>query len=266
LLAHKSFYTRFFSSQLFPENLLHNIEGIFYDERLEPLADEDVPHALRRFPYPVILKPNSDSGGDRGISFPADAAELARAMSGRRNFVVQRVLRQHPFFESFNGHGLNTLRVYTYKSVVSGKVHVLNATMRMGKGGSLDNETDGGIACSIHPDGRMNTYAVDKYGQRFDRHPDTGLVFAEQRMIPQFDGMRELVTSLAARLPTARLAGWDVTLGPDGRWRCVEVNLQWHTIRFAQYAGNPFFGDFTEEVVRYCLAHPRLRRANIQIS
>jgi hypothetical protein len=44
------------------------------------------------------------------------------------------------------------------------------------------------------------------------------------------------------------------------------VNLNSHTIRFAQYAGQPFFGDFTGEVVRYCSVHPHLRRAHVRIT
>jgi len=37
----------------------------------------------------------------------------------------------------------------------------------------------------------------------------------------------------------------------------MELNLMSQTIRFAQYAGRPFFGPFTGEVVRYCKEHPR---------
>jgi hypothetical protein len=61
------------------------------------------------------------------------------------------------------------------------------------------------------------------------------------------------------------LAGWDMSLDDQGRWRCIEVNLEGNTIRFAQYAGQPFFGEFTDEVIDYCLHHPRRQRATSKV-
>jgi hypothetical protein len=264
LLAHKSFGSRFLPSEPFPENLLHNIDGEYFDSDWQPLRRDQVLPFIRGFRYPVVCKPNTDSSGGAGVSFPADAAQLGQVIRDRADFVVQRVIRQHPFFEAFNACGLNTLRVYTYRSVTSGEVHVLNCALRLGKGGSLDNETAGGIVCFVHEDGRLNDYAVDKYGERFASHPDTGISFATAGQVPDLVGMQTLARFLAARLPLARLAGWDLCLDADGRWRCIEVNLRGHTIRFAQYAGQPFFGRFTDEVIAYCLQHPRWRRASFR--
>jgi len=161
---------------------------------------------------------------------------------------------------------LNTLRVYTYKSVASDRIHVLNVALRMGRGGSLDNLTAGGIACYVRPDGRLNTYAVDNYGAKFDRHPDSGLPFGPNALIPAFSSLLDLTRELAAALPMIRIAGWDMSLDPEGRWRCIEVNLSGHSIRFAQYAGQPFFGELTDEVIHYCLRHPRRRRVDFRLA
>ena len=38
----------------------------------------------------------------------------------------------------------------------------------------------------------------------------------------------------------------------DEKWRAVELNLFGQTTRFTQYAGQPFFGEFSEEVIDYC--------------
>src|SRR5699024_10072732 len=100
------------------------------------------------------------------------------------DFVVQEQISQHEFFRKYNPVGLNTIRVYVYKSVINSRWHVINVALRMGKGGSLDNETDGGIYTMINEKGVMNGYAVDKYGQRFTTHPDTDFSFDDQ--IPAF--------------------------------------------------------------------------------
>jgi hypothetical protein len=135
----------------------------------------------------------------------------------------------------------------------------------MGRGGSLDNETAGGIVCFVWPDGRLNDYAVDKYAGRFDRHPDTGVIFSKAHPLPQTEALWETAMRLGARLPFMRLAGWDFAFDQEQRWRCLEVNLAWHTIRFAQYAGEPFFGEFTEEVRDHCETQPLARRAGWRV-
>lgn len=264
-LSHKSLLYTLLPEGLLPEPLLHNIAETFFDARLEPLRPSAVPTLIRSLPYPVVFKPNWGSYGGRGVAIVHTPDALLAAIRGRRDFLVQVLLRQHPFFRAFHDYALNTIRVYTYRSVRDDSVHVLNAALRMGVAGSLDNETAGGIVCFIHPDGRLHEYACDRYGRKFERHPDSHLPFGPATRIPHFDELVRLAATLAGRLPAIRLAGWDMALDAEGRWRCIEVNLHGHTIRFAQYAGQPFFGDFTEEVIEYCLRHPRLRRASLRI-
>src|SRR5207253_2538494 len=122
-----------------------------------------------------------------------------------------------------------------------------------------------GIVCFVREDGQLNGYAVDKYGRRYESHPDTGLSFGEGSTIPEFARLTELTKLLASRIPMNRLAGWDMCLDRERAWRCLEVNLRGHTIRFAQYAGQPFFAEFTDEVVHYCLSHPRFQLATVRL-
>jgi hypothetical protein len=259
--AHKSFYSLFLPADVFPDVLMHRIGGDYFHSTGQPIDPADVGARIQDFEYPLVCKPSTDSSGGKNVCFPAGPEELRDRLAALDNCVVQRLIRQHSFLDQFNSYGLNTLRVYTYKSVTTGDIHVLNATLRMGRGGSLDNVTSGGIFCYVHPDGRLHHYAVDKYGGKLTSHPDTGVCFAGPLTIPEFAAMKLLAVRLAARLPLVRVAGWDVVLDRDGRWRCIEVNLAGNTIRFAQYAGQPFFGDFTDEVIDYCLSHPRRQRA-----
>ena len=265
LLAHKSLYAKFLPKHLFPPTPLHSIDGELYDSDLRPLTPQQAAEILPALQYPVVIKPNVDSGGGKGVAFPASAGELRVEMEARRDYVVQEKSAQHPLLAAFNAHGLNTLRLYTYKSVTDRRIHVLNVTLRLGRGGSLDNETAGGIVCSVAPDGALNTYAVDKYGTRFDSHPDTGLRFGPGFVLPNFPALLALAADMAAGIPYLAVIGWDFYLREDGTWGCIELNTASHTIRFAQYAGQPFFGEFTDEVIAYCERHPRLRRASMRI-
>ena len=255
-LDNKSALNRWLPEGLPPEAHLHNVDGWFFGGDYEPLEPEDVDRLLDRLEYPVVIKPTM-SGGGKDVYFPADSAELRSRMAGKKNYIVQRKLRQHPFFSRYYDRSLNTIRVCVYKSVRDGRVHFLNAAWRIGKGGSLDNLTAGGMVRFIHEDGRLNDYALDNWGERFEGHPDSGLEFPGDERIPKFDELRKLATRLAGQVFLTTLVSFDFCMDEDGRWRVVELNLGNQTIQMAQYAGRPFFKPFTREVIDYCLAHPR---------
>ncbi len=259
-IANKSFYDRWFDRGVFPEVYLHNIDGDIYDASYRRIDGRQVRSLIQGLSYPVVMKPNMDSFGGKDICFIQSAEELASRIARAANFVVQERIRQSPVISRFcDSVGLNTFRVCLYRSVSTGEVHPLSVAMRMGKGGSLDNETAGGVVCYCHPDGRFNAYAVDKYGGKFNTHPDTGVAFSSAGDVPDFDKMLNLARDVAQDVYLARLMGLDLCLDADGRWRLIEINLRAQTIRFSQYAGVPFFGDFTDEVVEYCLKHPEWR-------
>jgi hypothetical protein len=258
-LNNKSFFNRWMPGAIFPQVFIHNIEGEFYNTNYQLLDPTSLEELLDSLPYPVVLKPSLGPGGGRGVCFPTDKTALKQQMRGKEDYIVQERIRQHEFLEQFNRHGLNTFRVYTYKSVITNEVHVLIAALRMGKGGSLDNETAGGILCPLTNDGVFTPYAVDKWATKYFKHPDTGIEFAAVGQMPQFDGMTKLVKQVARELYRTRLIGMDACLDTNGHWRMIEVNLFGHAPRFAQYGGFPFFGRFTQEVIEYCRKHPNWR-------
>lgn len=252
-LAHKSTYHRWFPDGYFPRTYLHRIGGDYCDPEFTALGQQDVARIAAGLDYPLVVKPTWDAFGGQDIHFVTGPDQLLAVMATLPHAVAQERLAQHPHFQAFNPHGLNTLRVCVYRSVRTGEVHVLNTTLRMGVGGSLDNETAGGIVCSIDDDGTLNPFALDKHGRKFTAHPDTGIVFAEAPPLPDMAGLRACALDVAGKVLLARLSSLDMIMDADGRWRVLEVNLFGQTIRFSQYAGRPFFGDFTDEVVDWCL-------------
>ncbi|MFU8780022.1 MAG: sugar-transfer associated ATP-grasp domain-containing protein [Kiritimatiellia bacterium] len=252
-LQHKSVYQSWFGDAAgFPVVYLHKIDGVWYDANLKQIADEEVMPLLVSLPYPLVVKPNVDSFGGQGVVFAEKPTALMDALRGRRNLVVQERILPHPYFARLSPVGVNTFRVCLYRSVRTNQIHILNSALRMGKGGSLDNETAGGIVCYCDAHGLLHPYAVDKYGVKFESHPDAGIPFCKLERIPDYEGMRSLALKVAERIFPCRLMSLDLCLDATGCWRSIEINLFKQTIRFAQYAGYPFFGDFTDEVVEYC--------------
>ncbi len=255
-LDNKNFLNRWLPDGLAPEAYLHGMDGQLYDGCYEPLEPARVGRLLDRIEYPAVFKPSMGSGGI-GVHFVGDRRELERRMEGARNFVVQRMIRQHEFFDRFYSQSLNTIRVCVYRSVRDEGVRVLNAAMRMGKGGSLDNLTSGGIVRFVHDDGTLNDFALDNWGERFLAHPDTGVDFTVPERVPRYEELKELAVRLTRQCFLTRLVSFDFCMDADGNWRVVEINLRNQTIQMAQYAGRPFFEPFTHEVIEYCRQNPR---------
>ena len=249
-LSIKSFYNRWFPEGIFPKDISHRIAGKFYDKNLNGINFSDFKKIAEEQSYPVVLKPNRESYGGQGVFFVKNSDELISAIENVQDFVLQERISQHSFFQKFNPHGLNTIRVYVYRSVLDEELNILVMALRMGKDGSLDNETAGGIHTRIRPDGILNGYAVDKYGYKYYKHPNTGIKFNLQ--IPDFDDLKKLAVKIAGNIFFTRIIGMDATYDENGNWRIIEINTKGHTLRFAQYGGQPFFGDFTEEVIEYC--------------
>jgi hypothetical protein len=264
LLSHKSLCARLITASLLPTSHIHRMGGQYFDAELRPIRGAEARELLLNVDYPVVLKPNTGTSGGEGVVFPKSPDELWEHLESIANCTVQEVLKQHPFFAQFNAHGLNTIRLYTYRSVRSNSIHVLNSALRMGRNGSLDNETAGGIVCFLNDAGELNEFALDKYACKTMRHPDSAIKFGPHLIVPQFETLRELACDLTKRVPYAHLIGWDFVLDDRGKWRCIELNLAGHTTRFAQYAGVPFFREFTEEVIAYCLEHPSFHSAGVK--
>ncbi len=250
-LSNKSFYNHWFPSGIFPLDYFHNIDGEYLDKNLESITFDKVSQIASGLVYPVVLKPNHDSYGGRDVVFPASQEDLLQIALKSKNFVVQEKIQQHEFFNKYNHCGLNTVRVSLYRSVKDNRLHIINTAMRMGIGGGLDNLSSGGILTYLRKDGTMNGYALNKFGFKYFEHPDSHLKFNER--IPDIELLRELCKKVAHKIFYARILSLDACYDITSRWRIVEANvLGQHTIKFAQNAGQPFFREFTDEVVEYC--------------
>ena len=251
--SNKSYYDLWCPGGIFPKSYLHNLDGVWLDSNFNRISMLQIESIASTLPYPVVVKPNKDSHGGSNIYFVNDAEELLTIIEHMSNVLVQEKIKQHHYFAQFNSKGINSLRVYVYRSVVDNRLHILKTALRMGKGGSLDNETAGGIVTFVKGDGYLNGFALDKYGVKYFSHPDTKADFISK--IPDYFGLTQLAINVASKIFYARLIGLDMCYDDRSNWRLLEVNLDSATIRFAQYHGSLFFGDFTEEVRDYCIAN-----------
>lgn len=249
-LQNKSIYNRWYRNGSFPKDYLHRMNGKFYDAKLNELNKVDVDNILNNLQYPVVVKPNIDSAGGKDVYFVDNILELRNHIDALQDLVVQEKLVQSNLLNGIY-NSINTVRVCLYKSVRDNNFYVINSALRVGRDGKLDNESGGGLVCFIDETGKLRDIAVNKYGEKFREHPNTREKFGFN--LPYFNELCEASKLVCKDILYARLVSLDMCLDHTNTWRAIEVNLLGHTIRFAQYAGQPFFGEFTDEVIEYCL-------------
>ncbi len=173
-----------------------------------------------------ILKPPNELGG-HGIRFvhvteETTSDEAWNQVKDRCPFVLEEMIVQAPEMNAFYPYSVNTIRYNTFYH--EGKLTRLQAVFRIGRGGSIvDNATSGGIYSLVDTEtGRILCPARSYLKERFERHPDTGILL-EGNFIPRWDELNDLLEKVVRVVPEQKQVGWDFALSKDG-WVMVEGN------------------------------------------
>lgn len=254
-LQNKSIYNKWFDKNTFPKDFFHKVDSVYYTYDFNIIDDihDYISNYISEDDFPLVIKPNKDSYGGADVYFVNSKNDIKNTIMLHDNLVVQEKVEQSRLINDFNKDSVNTIRVCLYKDE-KGLSHILNTSIRMGKDGSLDNETAGGIVCNIKSNGTLNKYAVDKYARKYFEHPNSGFLF-ENKKLPFYLELEEASIQIAQKIIGARLISLDMALDSNNNWRCIETNLFGQTIRFAQYAGEPFFDMFTDEIKKIVIKH-----------
>ena len=137
----KNYYEMIVGKNNSPETIVHCINGQLLDENYLPI-DCARASQLINSEDEVICKASMGTSGGKGIKFISehteanDVAKIMELYDG--NFLIQKIIRQHPLIESFNKTSVNTMRIITF--LYKGKVHYIYGELRFGGAGSrLDN-------------------------------------------------------------------------------------------------------------------------------
>ncbi len=175
----------------------------------------------------VIVKPLEGTGG-RNVhkrDVPQECAqEVFHELLASGAFVVEEVVVQSDIMAQFHPASLNTVRVPTV--VTGGKAQVFAPFFRMGSGGSVvDNAFSGGIFATVdETTGIVISQAVNKSGQSFIKHPDTGVTIMGFQL-PEWDKAVAFVQELATVVKGNRYTAWDLAYTDNG-WVMIEGNAR----------------------------------------
>ena len=237
-----------------PPTILRCMNGYFYDQdynqvELDKLALTD---------KSCVVKPTLEHGGGvdvtkaelthnkvdiEGKSFTVQ--ELSELFNG--NLIIQEVVNQAEELSSINPSSVNTLRVTTLR--VGNEIKHLSTVLRFGVAGAfVDNQRAGGASVGVDSNGLLKKYSYDKYGNKAEKHPTSGVVF-EGYSIPSYSDALCFVSSLHNQLPYFDMVSWDVIIEENYNPMLLEINLMGQGINLHQFSNGPIFGEYTDYII-----------------
>ena len=213
-----------------------------------------------------FIKPTIDScsGKDCRICIPKeDYDNLTREKildilkNYGKNYIVQKVVKNSEELKKLNPTSLNSFRIITY--ILDGKIYHMPISLKMGRSnGYLDNAHAGGIFIGIDDEGNLSEYAHSEFGENFDKHPDTNVIFKGYKIarVPQ---VLEVAHKLQTLFPHVGCINWDLTIDENGNIVLIEGNMRNGSIWHPQMAnGKSAFGDNTERILEIVKENKKL--------
>lgn len=210
----------------------------------------------------LIIKPSRATFGGFGISkiFKSEGTWYVNAKQKltldfietfSENFIVQECILQSAFTKQFNKSSVNTLRMFTYKSVVNDEIDVLCLLLRIGKSGNVaDNIALGGQCVKILEDGKLYNEYFDNYGNITDRFNNIDLK-NNNFVLPNYENIISFGKIVASKFPYHNALALDIALDENNTPRLVEINFDALSIEMLYFAHIPLFGKYTDEVLQY---------------
>ena len=273
----KNVYLKFIDKNILPKVFLRKIQGVYYNEDYNQITDPDLLiNSILKSYSKIVCKKSIETGGGKDISIFSKINgswidgrnnELSISYLNKlfqNNYLIQEYIFQHSFFQQFNPSSVNTIRVFTYRSVSDNEIHILHAILRIGKPGSIvDNQASGGISCGIDlKTGILNDFAINKTGQKFFKINDVAF---KDKKIPKFDCIKKYATDIAYKFPYHRLLGFDFSVDKEEKVKLIEINNRNNEINFFQMNNGPLFKGYTNEIIDYCLKNKRTIKLDFEI-
>ncbi len=167
---------------------------------------------------PVIIAKPIDGEGGNGIekytvSSSDDISSIYNTIKSKKQFLVEAFVKQHMDMNTLYANSVNTMRMFTFYK--DGKGHFLQATLKIGNGGVIDNFSNGGMYTFVEEDGTVAVPAIDKNDTVYKNHPITNTNIVGFK-VPMFAEAVDLVERAAEVVPQIAYVGWDVAISENG--------------------------------------------------
>ena len=165
----------------------------------------------------AIVKPVDGEGGKgvekiEDINLNENRILYEKLVKNKQNIVEQCIIQHKELNELYSG-SVNSLRMFTFYK--EGKTYFLQAILKIGNGGVVDNFSSGGMYAYVDENGYVYTEAIDREDNIFAEHPISKHKIVGFK-VPMFKEAIELVKEAAKVVPEVRYVGWDVAISNNG--------------------------------------------------
>lgn len=170
------------------------------------------------------------------------------------DWILQQCIIPHPFMQKFCSSAVSTIRVAVYRSVVNGRSSVTGAVMRVGREGSIiDNTSAGGCYVGINlSDGSLHHTFYDARGKSYRKWNNVDLS-KQDFIVPNWQSVLKLAHNVANAIPDHHLIALDIAMDESGNPIVLEYNIGGFSAYLFYQVGQLPFGSYTDEVINYCL-------------
>lgn len=269
----KNLYEKIVSKEAFPVCVLRNMNGDYLDGNYKDLQmteslfekiilrNEELIQQGR-----FIVKPTLETGRGKGVHLfcykegkwiSDENKQMSLAYlekEYKHDFIIQECIEPSEFIRQFNPDSYSTCRIFTYRSVIDGNLHFLGGFLRIGDLGSFrDNISTGGYAIPILENGVLASFASNGTRNKFG--VVNGVDLEKNRLsVPNFRGVLDLAFLGASMNPMNRVLCFDIILDHNNVPHIIEINLRAQTIMTMQTTYKTFFGEYTDEIIDYCVS------------
>lgn len=165
----------------------------------------------------IIVKPINDEGG-HGIekfvySDALNCKELYEKLINNGQLLIEECIKQHEDMNVLYDKSVNTMRMFTFYK--NGESYFLQAVLKIGNGGVVDNFSSGGMYTYVSDLGDVYVEAIDRNDNIYSTHPVSNHKIVGFK-VPMFKEAVELVKECAKVIPEVAYVGWDVAISEDG--------------------------------------------------
>lgn len=165
----------------------------------------------------IIAKPVDATGGTGVEKFiyknDFEAEKLYMKLVENKQLLVEECIKQHDSMNSLYKNSVNTLRMFTF--IKNGTPYFLQAILKIGNGGVVDNFSSGGMYTYLDETGTVFVEAIDRDDNIFYEHPISKVKIVGFK-VPMFEKAVNLVKECAKVVPEISYVGWDVAISKDG--------------------------------------------------
>lgn len=166
----------------------------------------------------------------------------------KTNFVIQKAIIQHSFFDDIVPGSVATIRITTINE--GDNVKSKAAYLRVGRENIKSIQASSNLRVPIlDKNGHLGEYALYPSWKRTKKHPDTNFIFKGQQ-IPFFNNALKEVEAIHKTFPHYTLIGWDISITQNGQPRIIEWNAGHTDIKFTEAAIGPTFKEYQWEKLK----------------